>query len=216
MDSVSFEDLHKSGLRVGCLYKSGTENTTGDDPIAKLVAVGNRGGFRLAGPENHRHLCVLYSTQAERHWPDKIDRSSGTFRYYGDNRDPKKDIHERKGNRFLRDVFEHLRAGRRDQIPPILFFTKRRGGMDVVFEGLCAPGAPGVDDSKYLEVVSKPNEWGIRFQNYSAIFTILDAVELTREWLDSLVGADSEDLESVPEAWRNWVASGEYRVLRSG
>ena len=53
---------------------------------------------------------------------------------------------------------------------------------------------------------------GQRFQNYQAIFTILDVPHLDRGWIDDLQAGNPLSAH-VPEAWRAWVEQGKYRAL---
>jgi hypothetical protein len=54
---------------------------TRDDPLSRLLPVGNQGGFRAAGSPTRDSvkLAVLYSTGSEPDWPDSLDPYTGTF-----------------------------------------------------------------------------------------------------------------------------------------
>jgi hypothetical protein len=45
-DVVPFEDLPNTDLIVDQLYDGGRSGTMADDPLARLLPVGNQGGFR--------------------------------------------------------------------------------------------------------------------------------------------------------------------------
>ena len=48
-----FADLATAPLVVDAVYRGGTAGNAGDDPLAKLLPVGNQGGFRFKGsPES--------------------------------------------------------------------------------------------------------------------------------------------------------------------
>jgi hypothetical protein len=46
MREIPFNALDRSDLHVDALYESGKVGNTGDDPISRLLPVGNMGGFR--------------------------------------------------------------------------------------------------------------------------------------------------------------------------
>jgi transposase len=55
---------------------------------------------------------------------------------------------------------------------------------------------------------------GMRFQNYRARFTILDAPLILRTWIDDLI-AGQPHTTNAPAAWREWIQRGKYRPLKS-
>ena len=57
-----------------------------DEPITKLLSVGNSGGFRYSGSIENLKYLVLYSDLENADWPDKLNLENGVFEYYGDNR----------------------------------------------------------------------------------------------------------------------------------
>ena len=89
-DVVDFDKLAGADLVMDCVYRGGAFGNTRDDPLSKLLRVGNQGGFRIAGSavKDSVKLAVLYSTGSEPDWPDALDPYTGTFTYYGDNRRP--------------------------------------------------------------------------------------------------------------------------------
>ena len=138
----SFDELCTADLVVDATYES--------DAIRKNVSsepLGPQGGFRFSGPVNRPNLVVLYTTLSEANWPDSIDNENGLFVYFGDNRKPGFELHDRRagrgGNEILRRAFELAHGGPlgREQVPPFLVFSKAVRGRDAVFRGLAAPGA---------------------------------------------------------------------------
>lgn len=123
-DPVDFVDLPAADLVVDRTYRGGINGNYGDDPIFRLLPVGNQGGFRVAGSivKGTVRLIVLYTSGTEVDWPDEIDPTTGDFTYYGDNRSPGRELHDtpRGGNLLLRDVFAASRASadRRLRVPP--------------------------------------------------------------------------------------------------
>ena len=199
------------------IYQGGTAGNAGDDAIAKLLPVGNQGGFRYKGSvtRDDARLAVLYTTGSEPDWPDKLDVYSGSFTYYGDNRSPGSSLHEtaRQGNLMLRQAFARGRsdAEERARVPPFLLFDKPAGGRDVRFRGLLAPGTPRLSGEEELVAVWRATR-GVRFQNYQAHFTVLDAATVSRSWIDEILAGDVLG-DSCPPVWRSWVSSRAYAPL---
>jgi hypothetical protein len=119
---------------------------------------------------------------------------------------------EKRGNKFLEYVFEQAHSGNRSEVPLVLVFTKvTESGRVVAFHGVAVPGAFGVPTTDDLVAIWKTSNVG-RFQNYRALFTILDIECAPREWLSSLQqGLPTENL--APTAWYKWVRDGSYHPL---
>lgn len=219
MKRYPFADLASCDLVIDATYESDrTVKNVAGEPLARLTGTGNQGGFRFCGPNAAPKLVVLYSTLAEPNWPDALDEENGVFVYYGDNRKPGFELHDRKagrgGNQILRQAFElaHADAEARAAVPPFLVFAKGEG-REAVFKGLAVPGAAHLDPSSDLVAVWKSID-GQRFQNYRAVFTILKLDVVPRAWLDELqhgirLGA------FCPAVWRQWVTSGKATPLRA-
>jgi hypothetical protein len=212
---VAFADLADADLVVDALYEGGMRGNVSDDPLAKVIGGGNQGGFRYEGSvEPFRvRFCVLYSDLSDPDWPDRLDLERGVFTYYGDNKTPGGDLHatRRQGNKLLREMFALTHAGRRDEVPPIFVFTKGPSGRDVIFRGIAAPGEASVSQSEDLVAIWKTKH-GQRFQNYRALFTVLDVPVVSRSWLRRV--RRGEDLiEGAPAAWLEWCRSGKYSAL---
>ena len=54
--------------------------------------MGNAGGFRYKRSSEAPLLIALYTTGAEEDWPDSFDPLTSTFTYYGDNREPGRNL----------------------------------------------------------------------------------------------------------------------------
>ena len=188
----------------------------GDDPLPRLVRVDNLGGFRYRGKVAGRlHMLVLTTSMSDPDWPDALDRETGVFTYYGDNKKPGRELHDtgRDGNFILQKMFEAARGGvdgRRD-VPPTFIFANSGTWRDMIFLGLAVPGASDLDSSEELVAIWR-SAGGQRFQNYRARFTVLDAPVISRAWIDSLI-AGHGDNANAPEAWRTWVKTGRRRAL---
>ena len=151
--------------------------------------MGNAGGFRFAGSptKGNVRLLALYTSSADADWPDALDLATGTFTYYGDNKQPGKELHEtpRKGNHALRIMFEDaLTSATRDHVPPIFLFEKAGAGADVVYRGLLVPGSVAVPSDEQLVAIWR-SRGNARFQNYRASFSVLNVKSVSREWLTS-------------------------------
>ena len=108
-DVADFDQLAGADLVLDCVYRGGTFGDTRDDPLSKLLPVGNQGGFRVAGSttKDSVKLAVLYTTGEEPDWPDALNPYTGTFTYYGDNRRPGRALENTpsRGNLLLSRVF---------------------------------------------------------------------------------------------------------------
>ncbi|TKR26966.1 restriction endonuclease [Cellulomonas hominis] len=212
-----FEGHGSAPLIVDAVYEGGTANNQGDDPINKLLSVGNAGGFRPLGSIVKRTVkyVVLYTSGVDPDWPDVLDPRTGGFVYHGDQKEPGRELHDtpRRGNLLLRHLFELAEGGpeQRAAVPPIFLFEKAVPGRSVAFRGLLAPGGPAIRPDERLVAVWKSRD-GQRFQNYRATFTVLDEASVSRAWLDALRSGEDADAHA-PAAWREWVASGAYRPL---
>ncbi len=217
---VPFDKLADSNLKVEAVYLGGTNGNVSDDPLQHLVeGTGNQVGFRYSGSPSKKtvRLCVLYTSGGEVDWPDYLDPLTGQFTYYGDNRRPGHELHDtqRRGNLLLRDVFEAANgtsAEARLRVPPFLLFEKVGRGRAVRFRGLLAPGFPGLSSDDELTAIWRSRN-GLRFQNYRAIFTVLDVPVVLRSWLDAVREGGSTLSAGCPTAWKKWVEGKAYDPL---
>lgn len=215
--------LSSSDLIIDAVYEGGSQANAAADPISKILeGVGNQGGFRAAGRGPDKKYVVLYTSGEEKDWPDTLDLSTGQFIYFGDNRRPGHQLHDtpRKGNEILRRAFEFLHASppMRADVPPFFIFKwypTPASSRSVQFKGLAVPGFAGLPSTADLVAVWKTTE-GQRFQNYRAIFTVLDEPVIARSWLQDLAsGVSAVVADSAPTAWRDWVESGRVKALAS-
>jgi AspBHI-like restriction endonuclease/restriction endonuclease len=218
-DPVPFNQLATADLFVDRVYKGGANGNVGDDPLHRLLPVGNQGGFRYRGSvlRGDIQLVVLYTSGEDPDWPDYLDPFTGTLTYFGDNKRPGNELHEtqRRGNQILRMMFElaHGDAASRSHVPPVFVFSRAEAGRDVIFRGLAVPGTPAASSGDDLVAVWRA-VGGRRFQNYRATFTVLDQAVVSRAWIDHLILGQVVTAE-WPAAWRAWVEKGTYRPLIS-
>ena len=217
------DQLTTSDLYVDAIYEGGRRGNMGDDPLPRLMRVDNLGGFRYRGKVLGKlHMLVLTSSMSDADWPDSLDRDTGVFTYYGDNKKPGQELHKtgRDGNFILQKMFNAARSGieGRREVPPTFLFANTGTWRDMTFLGLAVPGASDLDSSEELVAIWRTAK-GQRFQNYRARFTVLDASVISRAWIDNLIAANGDDAvvddAHAPEAWRTWVRTGRRRALMS-
>lgn len=156
-----FERHSTADLVVDAVYEGGTANNQGDDPIHKLLFVGNAGGFRALGSPTRRTVkyVILYTSGVDPDWPDELDPRTGTFVYHGDQKTPGRALHDtpRKGNVLLRDMFQDADGGveGRRLVPPVFLFEKASPGRSVAFKGLLVPGGAAIRPDDRLIAIWK-------------------------------------------------------------
>ena len=217
-------------LRIDARYRNTNNWKAAADEFNRFFRFGdgrgikNVGGFRAksrAGGSTKITdccFCVLVTNLGETEWPDSLDREEGLFVYYGDNRSPGHALNDTPvgGNALLELVFSLAHGASRDKVPPFLCFESFEGadGMYMRFLGVAAPGRPGVSGLEDLVAVWRIKD-GKRFQNYRALFSILEAETVGHAWLEDLVqGVLPSASRHCPEAWRTWVAHNRYHLLR--
>jgi hypothetical protein len=225
---VQYEQLKESDLVVDQIYHTGPGVGKAGEPIAKLMpGAPNSSGFRISGggavgKVEHRRVkyAALHSTGKNNDWPDFIDNTFGRFTYFGDNKKPGRELHstQRRGNLFLRNIFEDLHSGNRIAIPPCFVFISTGHKHDVQFKGLAIPGVEDIGANGDLLAIwrTKDNQ---RFQNYKALFTILDVPVIDRKWIKDLAAADDlypcRNMDNAPDVWKQWIDKGVYNPLLS-
>ena len=215
MQIVPFSDARSTDLRVDAVYQGGRMGNAGDDPLPHLLNVSNSGGFRYRGQVDALELVVLTSSRKDPDWPDTLDRETGVYTYFGDNKSPGRELHEtpRKGNELLRRMFDLAHSGHegRKQVPPILLFANNGEWRDVIFLGLAVPGTADLQASEDLVAIWRISK-GSRFQNYRARFSVLDTPSLSRAWIADIVAGNPHS-SNAPPAWSSWVNTGRHRLL---
>lgn len=213
---VQFTDLEKSDLIIDCIYKGGSAPNMSAEPFHKLIpGCENSGGFRKKlredGSGKYAYI-VLYTSMEELEWPDYLEEETGIFRYYGDNREPGKELTDtkKKGNKILEMAFELLNEGTHlDEMPPFFIFKKTGNGRDIQFLGLAAPGNPKISPDKDLVAFWRTVKEK-RFQNYEAYFTILDTGKnaIPRKWIETLIYDHANNLKYAPDVWKKFINEG--------
>ena len=211
--AIDFKDLEKSDLVIDEIYCGGTATNISSEVLNKLMLCSNSGGFRQVKNKDGKYAyCVLYTTGEDIDWKDYLDAELGRFIYYGDNKKEGHSIHNtsRKGNEILRTCFEKLENNDRDSIIPFFIFQKVKG-RDVRFLGLAVPGDDRLTKEEQLISVWSQKD-GRRYQNYKAIFSILDVSTIDRRWLMDLKNS-IDNSEYEPEVWKEWQKKGKCKHL---
>jgi Restriction endonuclease AspBHI N-terminal/Restriction endonuclease len=216
------QDLKQTDLEIDKIYGGSRNGDASDDPFPALLGLDSGAGFRVLGSKsstNGLKLLMLKTNFAHPDWPDKLDRETGLFTYYGDNRKPG-DLHQtgRKGNLILRNLFETAHdPTATDYFPPILIFGGLGEGTyrDVKFIGLAVPGAEGLSADDDLVAIWRNGgtNHDQRFQNYRAQFTILDVPKVSREWIQDIQAGRVVSSPHAPSAWTRWLKHRKYTPL---
>lgn len=218
---IPFSQLDQADLIVEAIYKGGLGSSAEFEPLHHLFPkCGVSGGFRKVNRQDgsgRPAYVILYTTMSELEWPDYLDPETGVFRYYGDNRQPGREITNTKlkGNALLEYVFALLNgAGDRGDIPPFFIFKKPGTGRDVQFLGLAAPGNPKISPDRDL-VAFWRTMGDVRFQNYEAYFTVLDtgSQPISRKWLEMLIYDHENSLDLAPLAWKEFIRDGRDGIV---
>ena len=209
-----FSDLASSPLQVDAIYEGGNAGNAGDDPISKVLqGTGNQGGFRLVGKQMRKWI-VLYTSGEDPDWPDFLDTLTGHFTYYGDNKNPGENLLSKLGNKELARIFNLLHnANSHHEIPPIFVFKKKltnKSSRSVQFLGIAVPGSMKLRGTEDLTSIWKSNR-GQRFQNFKAIFTILNIPHISRREIENLTLGKSFLHEN--EVWSSWIQKKKYIPL---
>ncbi|MET4158445.1 restriction endonuclease [Agromyces sp. PvR057] len=215
--SISFDKLASADLIVDAVYEGGRIGNASDDPIARLLPIGNSGGIRYKGPVSRPIAVGLVTSGTDPDWPDSLNPEAGTLTYFGDNKRGGRELHDtpRGGNELLRNIFGWANGSLSDRelVPPVFAFGRTGEHRDHRFLGLAVPGAYGLAPIDELVGIWRSSA-GTRYQNYRAVFTILDAGVIRRSWIDSIAGG-TPDYDLAPSAWLAWSSGGAPVALRA-
>ena len=211
--------LADSDLVVDKIYSGLRRGDARDDPLPELLGVSRGGGFRYIGDRSSLsslRLVVFKTAFNDPDWPDHLDHETGLFIYYGDNKRPGRMLHDtpRGGNLIL----SHLFSGRHDpgitgHFPAILLFARAGEYRDVRFLGLAVPGSTDLGPEDDLVAIWRTAANGERFQNYRAMFTVLDVNTVSRMWLSDIQQGNGAQSEHVSQVWVDWLRHRRYKPL---
>ncbi len=213
---MRLEDLD---LIVDQLYQGSRFGNALDDPLPELLGVSRGGGFRYIGDRSSLgslHLVALKTAFNDPDWPDHLDHETGLFTYYGDNKKPGRMLHDTPRGSNL--ILSHLFAGRHDtsvteNFPTILLFGWTGEYRDVRFLGLAVPGSADLVPDDDLVAVWRTAGTGERFQNYRAMFTVLDVNTVSRKWLSDILQGNGAQSPHALQPWLDWLHHRRYMPL---
>lgn len=231
VDESNGKKVRKDSVRlsIDCIYKNKAyaQNYANEVFPVLIPGAGMSGGFRYNGKISNQTVkyVVLFSTNNDIYWQDEIDEEHGICIYYGDNQTPGRDLHNPDGNQILRYVFDMATSNsidERKKIPPFFLFERDNIG-GVKFRGLLVPGYQTLDQREWLSAIWAKRDEGGRFQNYKAVFTILDTssgsefepneASINLKWLDDLRDGKGIDSIYTPKAFKEWVVNKKYNPL---
>jgi hypothetical protein len=84
---LAIPDVPTANLVVDAIYKGG--HNLSHEPLHAMFQCGIGGGFRYKRRQDRTlRFVVLFTTENDPDWPDRLDMQTGLFVYYGDNRRP--------------------------------------------------------------------------------------------------------------------------------
>lgn len=230
----SFEDIingRVSSLIIDAIYENKKPYINKScEVLSKLMKVKNSGGFRPIGQWKNNFdvkYVVLYSTKEDIYWQDILDEEIGMYIYYGDNQTAGRELHNTNlgGNIILRESFNYALSeslSDRIKIPPFFLFEKTDSG-DIKFSGLLVPGYKAIDSREWLTALWAKRREGGRFQNYKAIFTVLNtdtgsiinpnSSSIDLRWLEDLKNGKGYESQYAPVSWKKYISAGTYTPL---
>lgn len=207
----AFDELNTCPLIEGATYMGGNKGNYSDDPISKLLPVGNSGGFRAINNYLSTKFVVLFSTGNKEHWKDSLSTSDGIFTYFGDNDTPGRELLDtpHKGNAILERAFKQAAGDTKSkkQCPIFLLFQKSGTSRDVIFLGFALP-ATDIPDSLIVEVTNHPNG---EIQNFVAKLRLLPPLNLDRNQLEQWI-QNPQDSKFIPPIISDWADGYGLRV----
>lgn len=225
---ITRAERHEHALTIDAVYCADKDQakTLKGEVMSKLLGVGNAGGFRICGPVAQPKFIMIFTSGEDIYWRDQIDNALGIFLYYGDNKTPGRSLTDTKkqGNQILETIFGFAYSEKleiRKKIPPIFIFKKVEG-RDVKFLGLAVPGIQRKDKKEWLTAVWGVTKSGDRFQNYRALFTVLDTSEgsslqpgadINLAWLNDIEDGKAYESGYAPNEWKNYIDDRNYKAL---
>ncbi|WP_170441343.1 restriction endonuclease [Ruegeria arenilitoris] len=203
--------------RVGHQYRDKAGVKFEEDELLRWLntsagSIANSGGIRFkdpvsggpVDPETDRAIPAFFvlitrdmSAQHHNPWDDVVDEVSGNIYYWGDAKFSAREklFNQFPGNARIEATNNLRLAGRLDEMPPILHFSKQKSGW-LTFTGLCA-----LSDVRHawFEDEGKP------IKNLRILLSILDTETVSAEWLrQRVVAGDVREVDRklAPEVWR--------------
>lgn len=204
--SFEFSELSEAPLIPNAIYKGGQRKSVADDPISKLLNVGNAGGIRTKKSKNGQiaYIVIISNSSNKDKYPNSFDEDSNLLSYYGDQY--KVNIHpldtKPKGNLNLKNLFELVYSPNYSysQPYPIFYFEKvPNSGRDHIFKGIAYPFVKNEDLDEVCKIVKFNN-----IENYIFKFTVDNINDVSREWIIDLQ-VDSKKHTHAPQTWKDFL-----------
>jgi hypothetical protein len=193
VDKASKTNESDQFLRWINLKGSGMRNTPGIRPLNYINKIMGEVPAYLIFVTNDK------SSGENNPWDDIVDFSSGEILYWGDAKyDKSKKYNEFEGNTKLEIIYNLILENKREQIPPILHFSKPKKGL-VRFNGLCI-----LEKLELTWFVDK--QTALPIKNYRCHLKILDIDEVEIEWLHSRAKAENTNNIDIlaPKVWKDY------------
>ena len=203
--------------RVGHEFRDKAGIRFEDDELLRWLntsagSISNSGGIRFkdpvsggpVDPETDRAVPAFFvlvtrdmSAQHHNPWDDVVDEVSGNIYYWGDAKHAEREklFNQFTGNARIEATNNLRLAGRLEELPPILHFSKQRSGY-LKFNGLCA-----LSDVRYAWFEDK----GKPIKNLRILLSILDTETVSAEWLrQRVISNDVREVDRnyAPDVWR--------------
>lgn len=201
-----FTELTEAPLIPNAIYKGGQSKTIADDPISKLLNVGNAGGIRTKKSEdgNVAYIVIISNSSSNAKYPNVFNESESILEYYGDqyvkDLDPLKT--KANGNLRLKELFElvYSTTYSYSQPYPIFYFEKvQNSGRDHIFKGIAYPFVENRELSDICKIV-KYND----INNYIFKLTVGRVDEISRKWITDLK-YNSKNHTNSPQTWKDFL-----------
>lgn len=215
---IEFEDLSNANLIGGCVYKGGPQGGLVGEPISKIFklkglnGIGNQSGIRrsmvqVKNRTNELAFMVIVNRNSEEEWKNTYNAETKILTYYGDNRTANNYYLNTKqnGNKAFEEIFSQAFSNdyRRYKLAPIFYFEKPGKSGDVRFVGLALPFVRGFTKDKCLQL----KNFG-EYENLVAHFTVIEDIEIEREWFYDLKNGLKINSPYQPDIWSDFLREG--------
>lgn len=201
-----FTELAEAPLVPNAIYKGGQNKTVADDPITKLLGVGNAGGIRTKKSENGdiAYIVIISNSTNKNQYPNDFEEDTNLLTYYGDQfRENLNALDTKpKGNLNLKNLFELVHSSSYSYLQPypVLYFEKvPNSGRDYVFKGVAYPFVKNKNLNEVCKLSRQNN-----IENYIFKFTVDRITNISREWINDLQ-VDSKKHTHAPEIWKEFL-----------
>ena len=199
--------MKTASLIPGHIYMGGTSGNAGDDPISKLLNVGNACGIRSKKNKENElaYISLVTNPINQKNYPDFLDNETKILTYYGDQKTPGKHYLDtkQKGNLNLENLFKtsYYQKNAKLHLFPCFYFEKiGKKGRNYLYHGIAYPYVSQKEFHEVCNIAQITSDNGI-INNLKFSFTVNSDEEVSRQWLLSLT-RDSSDIELAPNSWK--------------